>query len=132
MDDAGEALRRRVAGHDGRRELQKRRRRRAEEYHGRVLSEPDPLKATLGSINAEMMQMCIALDEAIHQRLFAGPPTLERIMRHAAAMELQLKLSRQVERFAQLELRAENSRPGDRETFPADPQPAARCTESPS
>ena len=63
------------------------------------------MKAVLSSINAGLMQIGIALDQAINENLAAGPASVERIMQHVSAIELHLKLTRQIDRLAQLELR---------------------------
>ena len=90
-------------GEDG--GLQQQRRRRVQKYHVRALASDDPLKASLGSINAELMHIAMALDRAVNEYLAAGPLSLERIMRHRSAVEVLLKLARQIDRFAQLERR---------------------------
>jgi hypothetical protein len=87
-------------------ELQQERRRRIHEYHGQVLRGENPLSASLGSFNAELMEIAAALGEALIDARPTGSGDVEGIMQHRAAVELYLKLTRQIDRFAQLELRA--------------------------
>jgi hypothetical protein len=103
-------------------EFQVERRRRVQQYHSQVLAHADPLKATLGSINAGLMRESIELDWAISVYLAAGPLTLERVMQHASAIELQLKLTRQVDRLAQLELRPAGGHPNEDGSGPQKPR----------
>ena len=107
---------------DGVRSFQEERQRRVEEYHAGVLAKSDPLQAVLGSINAGLMQIGIQLDQQIRENLIAGPATLERIMRHAAAIELHLKLARQIDRFAQLEIRPRSKVEAGEESPPKRPR----------
>lgn len=96
-------------------ERQQVRRRRILEYHAHTLADKVPLNAALGSINAGLMQMVIAFDQAINENLAASPMTVERIMPLAAAIELHLKLTRQIDRFAQLEFRSADKSAEERE-----------------
>jgi hypothetical protein len=88
------------------------------DYQARSLSKPDPLEANLGSINSGLMRMAVWLDEAVAQALASGPPHVERLAHVSQAIETLLRVTRQVDRFTQIELRAlEARRP--RRTGPA-------------
>jgi hypothetical protein len=55
----------------------------------------------------------------------SGPPTMERVERLLPAMETHLRVTRQIDRFAQLELRASESRqpkPAQDDDLPTAPE----------
>ena len=110
----------RVPDEDG--DVQSGRRRRVQEYHAHVLAKEDPLQAVLGSLNAGLMEIGMTLDQAINENLTAGPVTIGQIMQYAAAVELQLKLARQIDRFAQLEIRSATKSTEGREDHPNIPR----------
>ena len=96
------------------------------DYQAKSLEKTDALEANLGSINSGLMRIAVSLDEMIEQALESGPRTLESVQRILPAIETHLRLARQVDRFAQIEVRAAESRK---------PKPGAddamkRCLES--
>jgi hypothetical protein len=60
----------------------------------------------LGSVNSGLMRIGLWLDDTIGRAMSDGSPTLERMHRVLPAIETYLRVMRQVDRFAQLELRA--------------------------
>ena len=83
---------------------------RIDEYEMAALKKYDPLAACLGSLTADLMHISSALGDAIKTTLAAGPNDLESVRRIAAALNDQLRVTRQIERFAQLEVRAAETR----------------------
>ena len=80
------------------------------DYQAKSLAKEDDLEANLGSINSGLMRIAIWLDEAVDQVLESGPRTVERLTRLLPAIDAHLRVTRQVDRFAQLEIRAVESR----------------------
>lgn len=102
--------------------LQEERRRRLQEYHAQTLANPEPLTAVLGSINAGLMRVAFDFDQALQENLAGEPPTIAQIMEHAEALELQLKITRQIDRLAQLELHTAHKARAASEKLPSAPR----------
>jgi hypothetical protein len=83
---------------------------RVVDYQAQSLGKPDALQANLGSLNSGLMRIALNLDEALEQALSGGPRTVERVQKLLPAIETHLRVARQVDRFAQLEMRSEMSR----------------------
>ena len=66
----------------------------------------NPLVASLATINSRLMQLNLALSETLNEMLIEVPPTPEGLARVAPGIDLLLRVSRQVDRLAQLELKA--------------------------
>ena len=62
------------------------------------------------SINSGLMRVALCLEETIEQAMGTGPPNLERLQRVLPAIDTHLRVTRQVDRFAQIELRAAEAR----------------------
>lgn len=88
-------------------EFQKRRLELAAEYQRRALQTEDALLANLGSINGGLMRIAVSLDESIATMLERGGLAVEQLRTILPAVEMHLRVTRQIDRFAQLELRAE-------------------------
>jgi hypothetical protein len=80
------------------------------DYQASALTKEDHLEANLGSINSGLMRIGLWLDETIGRAMAGGPPTVERMHRILPAIETHLRVTRQVDRFAQIELRAAAAR----------------------
>jgi hypothetical protein len=80
------------------------------DYQANALAKKDALEANLGSLNSGLMRMSLWLDEAIEQAMGMGQPNVERLEQILPAIETHLRVMRQVDRFAQIELRANQSR----------------------
>ena len=80
------------------------------DYQVSALEKDDPLEANLGSINSGLMRVALWLDETIEQAMASGPPNVERLSRILPATDTLLRVARQVDRFANIELRAAAAR----------------------
>jgi hypothetical protein len=80
------------------------------DYQASSLQKDDPLEASLGSINSGLMRVALWLDETIEQAMVSGPPNVERLARILPAIDTHLRVTRQVDRFANIELRAAEAR----------------------
>lgn len=80
------------------------------DYQASSLEKDDPLAANLGSINSGLMRIALWIDQTIEQTMESGPPSVERLNQLLPAIETQLRLTRQVDRFAHIELRANEAR----------------------
>ncbi len=80
--------------------------RRVNDYQVASLAKPDALAANLGSINSGLMRVALWLDAAIESALESGPRSVERIQRLLPAIDTHLRIARQVDRFAAIEIRA--------------------------
>ena len=80
------------------------------DYQAFSLEKEDALEAKLGSINSGLMRIALWLDETIEQAMGSGPPNVELFQRISPAIETHLRVTRQVNRFAQIELRAAEAR----------------------
>ena len=98
------------------------------DYQSRSLEKDDPLEANLGSINSGLMRVALWLDEAVEEAMASGPPNVERLSRILPAIDTHLRVTRQVDRFAQIELRAVEAR----KPKPTDDSPAPLRLGSPS
>ena len=80
------------------------------EYRQESLERSDRLQAVLGAANSRLMEVLHRYHAAIGRRM--GPePSLDRLRRLTPHLEMCLKLARQVDRYAQLELRQFRSPP---------------------
>jgi len=80
--------------------------RRVLDYQANSIAKEDALEANLGSLNSGLMRMSLWLDEAIEQAMESGPTNVERLEQILPAIDTQLRVMRQVDRFAQIEMRA--------------------------
>jgi hypothetical protein len=91
------------------------------DYQAHALAKPDPLQANLGSINSGLMRISLWLDESVAHALDGGPPDVERLSRVSQAIDTYLRVTRQVDRFSQLELRTFEARRRQRTEHPREP-----------
>ena len=80
------------------------------DYQASSLEKEDALEANLGSINSGLMRVALWLDETIEQAMGSGPPNVDSLQRILPAIDTHLRVTRQVDRFAQIELRAAEAR----------------------
>lgn len=78
---------------------------RVADYQSGAAARPDPLEANLGLINGGLMRIGLAIDEAVTRALAKTPITIEQLDRMRPTIEMYLRITRQVDRFAQLELK---------------------------
>jgi len=90
--------------------MQEARLSRVYEYLTESLKKKDALEANVGSVNCGLMQIAIWLDEAIGQDIAIGPLDVDRLKHLSPAIETYLKVTRQIDRFAQIQIRATESR----------------------
>ncbi len=124
LDQSGERAveaAQRVSSHDARLS-------RVLDYQASSLQKDDPLEANLGSINSGLMRVALWLDKTIERAMESGPPNVERLSHILPAIDTHLRVTRQVDRFANIELRAAEAR----KPKPTDDNHAARCLEAPS
>ena len=84
--------------------------RRVSDYLTSSLAKADPLEANIGSINSGLMRLALSLDDIIERAVGAGPQTVEGLENVMPAIDTHLRVTRQVDRFAQLELRSHEAR----------------------
>jgi hypothetical protein len=75
------------------------------------LEKEPPLEASLGAFNAGLMRMALRLEELIVAAMESGPLDMERFQEIKPAIETHLRLLRQMDRFANIELRAAEADP---------------------
>ena len=80
------------------------------EYQAEALSRESKRDACLGALNAGLARMAIRLEHAIEEAFDAEPLTLERVSKISPALNDHQRLARQIERFAQFEMRVEDKR----------------------
>jgi hypothetical protein len=80
----------------------------AADYQGRALQTEDALLANLGSINGGLMRIAVCLDESIARMLERGGLAVEQLQTILPAVDIHLRVTRQIDRFAQLALRADS------------------------
>ena len=105
---------------------------RVRDYQEAALAKEDLLQANLGSAASGLMRIGIRLDEVIEQVLAGGSPTLERALKSLPAIETHLRLMRQVDRFAQLELRGTKGQTPTVTSKLAKPETSPLAPEMPS
>ena len=93
---------------EGRQSLedQLRRFRRVLDYQARALAKENELESNVASINCGLLRMALRLEEMIDSTMASTPVSLERMQRVYQAIETYLKVTRQIDRFAQFEQRA--------------------------
>lgn len=104
--------------------------RRIRDYLNDSLNKNDPLEANVGAINSGLLRMALWLDETLENAMSDGTQNVDRLKRLLPAIEAQLKISRQVDRFAQIEIRAIEARkpkiPVDRQGILCTPTTTAK------
>ena len=92
------------------------------EYQINTLTNEDSLGANLGSVNSGLMRVALWLDETIEQAMESGPRTIDQLQRMLPAVDTYLRVTRQIDRFAQLAVRAaELRKPKAASAIPAQP-----------
>lgn len=86
------------------------RRQRVDDYQLEALDMKDPLAANLGSMSGSLMRTSLWIEEAISDAMTVQIPTVDGLQRLLPAIEAQLKLTRQVDRLAQLSMKIAEDR----------------------
>ncbi len=73
------------------------------EYELKALSRKNSLKAVLGTVNSDLMRIALQLGESIARSLAHNPETMTGVL---PSIETQLRLTRQIDRLAQLEMKS--------------------------
>ena len=76
------------------------------EYAAQALANTNVLESNLASINSGLLKMALWLEQTIEEATASMPLTPERVQRVYQAIDTHLRIARQVDRFAQIELRA--------------------------
>ena len=76
---------------------------RIQDYQAHALHKDDHLEANLGSLNAGLMRIGITVEEALERSMAAETLTGEGLQRLLPIIEVYLRLTRQIDRFAHLE-----------------------------
>lgn len=105
-----------------------RRLERIRDYQEESLGRADALSACLGASNADLMRISYRLSKAVDATLASSAPALEPSSNVYPAMDMLSRLNRQVEHFAELEVRMReaSARP---QQAPAQRGPRARSRE---
>ena len=80
------------------------------DYQYAALEEDDPLTAGLASLNSGLMRIAIELDEPIAKALESDPQKVAMDCSVQAALDTLLRVTRQVDRLAQTEVRVAKAR----------------------
>ncbi len=91
------------------------------EYAAQALSNSRVLESNLASINSGLLKMALWLEQTIEEATTRTPMTPERMQRVYRAIDTHLRVARQIDRFAQIELRAAHPRqPGPKTRISVD------------
>lgn len=78
---------------------------RIADYQSASLRKTDPLEAVLGSINAGLLQMASQLAPRINNALTHGSNDPDSVLEIMPVLDAHLRVARQIDRFAQFEIR---------------------------
>jgi len=81
----------------------------------------DNLPAALAGLNSDLMEVELYLSAALRRSFTAAPVTTDSIEAQSGAIDLMIRLSKQVAQIANLEMRSMKAK-GDVEAFPARPR----------
>jgi hypothetical protein len=80
------------------------------DYTAQALANSNVLESNLASINCGLLKMALWLEQTIAEAMTRTPVTPERMQRVYQAIDTHLRVARQIDRFAQIELRAAHPR----------------------
>jgi hypothetical protein len=87
-----------------------RRLERVSAYGAAALSKRNALLANVGAINSGLMTVNLYLEQSLVQALATGPPSDERLEKLRPSIDMYLRVTRQIDRFAQLEIKSKPRR----------------------
>ena len=87
-----------------------RRLQRIMDYLREALARESALEANLGAVNSDLLIMGYRLKQAIDEAMAATPAALEQFQRLMPAIDSYLRLTKQIDRLAQLSLRLASPR----------------------
>jgi hypothetical protein len=93
-------------------------RRRIEEYLLDALEKPNHLEANIAVANSELMSLRVCIFEFLMNAMGDDAMSAEQFPKLMPALEVMSKLSRQSDRYSQLELRIANAREANRAPLP--------------
>ena len=73
------------------------------QYQNDSLQQPDALQANLGAVSSDLMLLAYRLHETINRSLAGSSNRLERFAKLSRAIETYLKITRQIDRLANLD-----------------------------
>ncbi|HEV3343907.1 MAG TPA: hypothetical protein VG125_26270 [Pirellulales bacterium] len=79
-------------------------------YRAASLVKRNPLHASVGSTNAGLMCINAYLEDTLVQALAAGPSSPEHLQKLQPTIDTYLRVTRQIDRFTQLELKGKSRR----------------------
>jgi len=85
------------------------RRRRICQYRMESLENLNPLNACLAGVNSDLLDFELHLGEVLRQTIASGGASLDDIQRHSAAIDMLIRLSKQITQISQLPQRSRNS-----------------------
>jgi hypothetical protein len=96
------------------------------------LANPDPLRANLGSISSGLMRISQSLEEGIQRALGNGHVSIEQLQKVLSPIDTYLRVTRQIDRFGQLDMRVEEVRRGKQPAVSSPPAtgPTAQSEET--
>jgi hypothetical protein len=81
------------------------RQQRVDEYEENGLRSPDAMDACLAAVQADLMRVSFKLGPALEQALATPPINGESLRDIAAPLDMYLRVTRQIDRIGQLDLR---------------------------
>jgi hypothetical protein len=97
------------------------RKRRADEYERQGLQYPNAFDACLAAIQADQIRIGFALGEAVKKELGRGNVAPETLGQLEPSLNMYLRVTRQIERYRQLEIRHAEVQREARKTQRAEP-----------
>ena len=79
-------------------------------YATASLAKRNSLLAALGSANSGLMTLNLYLEESLVQALATGPTSVEQLEKLQPSIDMYLRVTRQIDRFAQLEIKSKSRR----------------------
>jgi hypothetical protein len=83
---------------------------RVRDYQNKSIANANELESNLGSINSGLLRIALRLEETIEEAMARTPVPVERMQRVYQAIDTHLRVSKQIDRFAQVELRGSDPR----------------------
>jgi hypothetical protein len=81
----------------------KAKRQRIDEYEAFALDKEDHLEANLACLNAGLMRVGSRVEEALERTMDQSPLSADRVQTLMPMLDAQLRIARQIERYAHLE-----------------------------
>jgi hypothetical protein len=87
--------------------LSRKRRERIQKHLESALDSPDTLRACLGPVASDLLEMCHELKQALDENLALDADRSDRLRTLMPALQIYLKTVQQTERLARLDVRLE-------------------------